>query len=151
MRPNQTVPKDIDDYIAGFPNDVQKILEKIRTTIKNAAPDAEETISYRIPTFTLKGRYLVYVAALKKHIGLYPAPIGNAEFKEELSVYGSGKGTARFPLDKPIPLGLITRIVKFRAKRNLARAEAKQKARRDKNGKSRNARAASTRRGKRAH
>src|SRR2546425_9695709 len=98
-RARQTAPKDIDEYIAGFTNDVQEILEKIRMTIRKATPDAEETISYQIPTFTLKDRYLVYFATFKKHIGLYPAPIGNAEFKEELSVYGAGKGTAKFPLD----------------------------------------------------
>ena len=76
MRTNQTARKDIDEYIAGFPNDVQEILEKIRMTIRRAAPDAAETISYQIPTFTLKGNYLVYFAAYKKHIGLYPAPRG---------------------------------------------------------------------------
>ena len=127
MKTNQTVAKNIDEYIAGFPNEVQEILEKIRMTIRKAAPDAEETISYRIPTFNLKGRYLVYFAAHKRHIGLYPAPIGNAEFKEELSVYEAGKGTVRFPLDKPIPFDLITKIVKLRVKENLAKPEAKEK------------------------
>ena len=129
MRTDQTAPKNIDEYVAGFPHDVQEILEKIRMTIRKAAPDAEETISYQIPTFTLKGHYLVYFAAFKKHIGFYPAPIGNAEFKEELSVYEAGKGTAKFPLDKPIPFGLISKIVKFRVKENLARAAAKGKKR----------------------
>ena len=129
MKTKQTAPKNIDEYIAGFPNDVQEILEKIRMTIRKAAPDAEETISYQMPTFTLKGNYLVYFAAFKKHIGFYPAPIGNAEFKEELSVYEAGKGTAKFPLDKPIPFGLISKIVKFRVKENLARAAAKGKKR----------------------
>jgi len=127
MRTRQTAPKDIDEYIAGFPNDVQEILEKIRMTIRKAAPDAEETISYQIPTFTLKGKYLVYFAAYKKHIGLYPAPRGIEKFKKELSVYEGGKGTVRFPLDKPIPCDLITKIVKFRIKKNLERAEAKGK------------------------
>ena len=127
MRTHQTAPKDIDEYIAGFPDDVQKILEKIRATIRKAAPDSEETISYRIPTFNLKGRYLVYFAAYKKHIGLYPAPLGNTEFKEKLSVYEAGKGTAKFPLDKPIPFGLITKIVKFRAKENLEREKVRAK------------------------
>ena len=126
MRTNQT-SKDIDEYIASFPKEVQKILEKIRVTIKKAEPDAEETISYQIPTFTLKGRYLVYFAACKKHISVYPAPVGNAAFKEEMSVYGAGKGTAKFPLDKPIPFDLIRKIVKFRAKDNLKRAAAKGK------------------------
>jgi uncharacterized protein YdhG (YjbR/CyaY superfamily) len=127
MRTNQTAPEDIDEYIAGFPNDVQKILGKIRMMIRKAAPDAEETISYQIPTFTLKGKYLVYFAAYKKHIGLYPAPRGIESFKKELSVYEGGKGTVRFALDKPIPFGLIKRIVKFRVKVNLERAKAKAK------------------------
>src|SRR3989442_1617369 len=114
MRTNQTTAKDIDEYIAGFPNDVQEILEKIRRTNRKTAPDAEETISYQIPTLTLKGKYLVYFAAYKKHIGLYPAPRGIEKFKKELSVYAGGKGTVRFPLDKPMPFDLIERIVKFR-------------------------------------
>src|SRR5688572_9460560 len=113
-----TKPKDIDEYIAGFPKDTQKILEQIRVTIKKSAPDAEETISYAIPTFTLKGHYLVYFAGYKNHISLYPAPRGNKEFKKELSVYKGGKGTVQFPLDKPMPLKLITKIVKFRVKEN---------------------------------
>jgi uncharacterized protein YdhG (YjbR/CyaY superfamily) len=129
MKPKQTAPKDIDEYIAGFPNDVQEILEKIRRTIRKAAPDAEETMSYQMPTFTLKGNYLVYFAGFKKHIGFYPAPIGIAEFKEELSAYGAGKGTLKFPLDKPIPVNLISKIVKFRVKENLGRATAKGKKR----------------------
>ena len=127
MRTNQTAPKNIDEYIAGFPNDVQEILEKIRMTIRKAAPDAEETISYQIPTFTLKGKYLVYFAAYKKHIGLYPAPRGIEKFKNELSVYEGAKGSVKFPLDKPIPFDLISKIVKFRVKENLERAEAKGK------------------------
>ena len=129
MKTKQTAPKNMDEYIAGFPNDVQKILEKIRMTVRKAVPDAEETISYQMPTFTLKGNYLVYFAAFKKHIGLYPAPTGNAEFKEKLSVYAAGKGTVKFPLDKPIPFDLISKIVKFRAKKNLASAAAKGKKR----------------------
>ena len=118
-------PKDIDEYIAGFPKETQKILEQIRATIKKAAPGAEETISYAIPAFTLKGRYLVYFAGYKNHISLYPAPRGNEAFKKELSVYKGGKGTVQFPLDKPMPLKLITKIVKFRIKKNLEEAEKK--------------------------
>ena len=128
MRTNQTAPKNIDEYIAGFPKDVQEILEKIRRTIRQAAPDAEETIKYQIPTFTLKGN-LVHFAAYKKHIGFYPAPRGIEKFKKELSVYEGAKGSVRFPLDKPIPFDLITKIVKFRVKENLARAAAKEKKR----------------------
>ena len=127
MKTSQTGPKTIDEYIAGFPNDVQKILEKIRMTIKKAAPDAEETISYQIPTFTLKGHYLAYFAAYKKHIGVYPAPVGNAEFKQDLSAYAAGKGTAKFLFDKPIPFDLISKIVQFRAKENLVSAKDKKK------------------------
>jgi uncharacterized protein YdhG (YjbR/CyaY superfamily) len=107
-------PKDIDEYIAGFPKNVQEILEKIRETVRKAAPDAKETIKYQMPTFTLNGN-LVHFAAYKKHIGLYPVPRGIAEFKDELSAYEGEKSTVRFPLDKPIPYGLISRIVKFRA------------------------------------
>lgn len=115
MRPKQTAPKDIDEYIAGFPSDVQKILEKIRMTIRKAAPTAEEAIKYQMPTFTLNGN-LVHFAAFKKHIGLYPAPRGDEKFKDELSAYEGKKSTVRFPLDKPIPFDLISRIVKFRVK-----------------------------------
>ncbi len=117
-----TKPKDIDEYIAGFPKDTQKNLEQIRAAIKKAAPGAEETISYAMPTFKLKGRYLVYFAGYKNHIGLYPAPRGNEAFKKDLSVFKGGKGTVQFPLDKPMPLNLITRIVKFRIKENLEKA-----------------------------
>jgi uncharacterized protein YdhG (YjbR/CyaY superfamily) len=98
-------------------------MQKIRATIKKAAPDAEETIRYNMPTFNLKGHYLVYFAGYKKHIGFYPAPMGRDEFKEEIAPYESGKGTLQFPLDQPIPYKLITKIVKFRAKENLARAK----------------------------
>ncbi len=124
MRNNQTAPKTIDEYVAGFPQDVQAILEKIRTTIRKAAPGAEETIKYGMPTFTLKGN-LVYFAAFKKHIGFYPPTSAkSAKFKKELSVYEGAKGSLKFPLDKPIPFDLISRIVKLRVKENLERAEA---------------------------
>ena len=125
MKTTQAAPKDIDEYIAGLPKDVQDILQKIRVTIKKAAPEAEETMSYKMPTFNYKGRHLIYFAAYKKHISLYPAPIGNEEFKEEIAPYESGKGTLQFPLDKPIPYKLIIKLVKFRMKENLARLEAK--------------------------
>jgi len=126
VRTNQAAPKNIDEYIAGFPDDVQEILEKIKMTIREAAPDAEEKISYQMPTFTLKGN-LVHFAAYKKHIGLYPAPRGIEKFKKELSAYEGAKGSVRFPLDKPIPFGLISRIVKFRVKDNLESAKARAK------------------------
>jgi uncharacterized protein YdhG (YjbR/CyaY superfamily) len=118
MNPSQPAPQDIDEYIAGFPEDVQEILEKLRMTIREAAPEAEEAIKYRMPTFTLKGN-LVHFAAFKKHIGFYPAPRGIEEFKEELSVYKGAKGSVQFPLGEPIPYDLISRIVKFRARNNL--------------------------------
>jgi uncharacterized protein YdhG (YjbR/CyaY superfamily) len=127
MKTKQTAPKTIDEYIAGFPKDVQEILEKIRRTIRKAAPDADETISYLMPTFNLNGKYLVYFAGYKKHIGFYGAPRVNPEFDEDLSVYQTGKGTLQFPLDKPIPFDLISKIVKLRVKENLAKAEAKEK------------------------
>lgn len=126
MKTDQTAPKTIDEYIAAFPQDVQEILEKIRMTIREAAPGAQEAIKYRMPTFTLKGN-LVHFAAFKKHIGFYPVPTGIEAFKDELSAYEGGKGSVQFPLDKPIPFDLISRIVKFRAQENLARAEAKGK------------------------
>ena len=128
MKTDQTAPRSIDEYIAGFPHDVQEILEKMRMTIRKAAPDAGETISYRMPTFTLKGN-LVHFAAHKKHIGLYPTPSGIEKFEDELSAYRSSKGAVQFPLDRPIPFDLISEIVKFRVKENLERAEAKGKKR----------------------
>jgi uncharacterized protein YdhG (YjbR/CyaY superfamily) len=116
----------IDEYIATFPQDIQGILEKLRSTIRKAAPNAEETINYQMPTFTLKGN-LVHFAAFKKHIGFYPTPSGIEKFKKELSVYQGAKGSVQFPLDSPIPYGLVSKIVKFRVKENLERAEAKGK------------------------
>jgi uncharacterized protein YdhG (YjbR/CyaY superfamily) len=127
MKTKQTSPKNIDEYIADFPKDVQEILENIRMTIKKAAPAAEETISYKMPTFTLKGQYLIYFAAYKKHIGLYPVPVGDAKFNEEVSAYKAGKGTLQFPLNKPIPYKLISKIVKAMAKANKAKAATKRK------------------------
>jgi uncharacterized protein YdhG (YjbR/CyaY superfamily) len=128
MRATRPSPRDIDEYIAGFPTDVRNVLEKIRKTIRKAAPHAEETIKYQMPTFTLEGN-LVHFAAFKKHIGFYPVPRGVAEFKKELSAYEGDKSTARFPLDRPPPLDLIARIVKFRVRRNLEKAEAKRQKR----------------------
>jgi len=126
MRTSQTAPRTIAEYIEAFSDDVQEILEKIRVTIRKAAPEAEETINYQMPTFTLKGN-LVHFAAYKKHIGFYPTPTGIEKFKKELSVYEGAKGSVQFPLNKPIPYELISKIVKFRAKENLERAAAKGK------------------------
>jgi uncharacterized protein YdhG (YjbR/CyaY superfamily) len=114
-------PKNIDEYIASRSPEVRAILEKIRATIKNAAPDAQETISYRIPAFTLNG-VLVYFAAFKKHVGLYPPIRGDAKLQKAVSRYAGEKGNLRFPLDRPIPYRLIERIVKLRVKQNLAKA-----------------------------
>lgn len=125
---DQPVPTTIDDYIAGFPPEVQALLAEIRQTIKAAAPEAEETIKYQMPTFVLKGN-LVHFAAYQQHIGFYPAPTGIEAFKDELAVYQSGKGSVRFPLDQPIPFDLISRIVAFRVQENLAKAAAKKKKR----------------------
>ena len=125
MKPTQTVPQTIDEYIAGFPPDVQEVLQKIRQTIHEAAPQATEKISYQMPTFYLKGN-LVHFAAFKEHIGFYPVPTGIEKFKKELSVYKQGKGSVQFPLDQPMPYELITKIVKFRVKENLAAAAAKE-------------------------
>ncbi len=118
METSQAAPKDIDEYIAGFPEEVQEILEKLRVTIREAAPEAEEAIKYRMPTFTLKGN-LVHFAAFKKHIGFYPAPRGIEEFKDELSAYKGAKGSVQFPLGEPIPFELVSRIVKFRVRNQL--------------------------------
>jgi len=119
-------PANIDEYIARFPKDVQVTLEQLRATIKDAAPDAEEAISYQMPTFRLKGN-LVHFAAYKNHIGFYPTPSGIEKFKEELSVYEGAKGSVKFPIDKPLPFDLISKIVKFRAQENLEQAKAKKK------------------------
>lgn len=118
MAAKRPIAKNIEDYIAGFPQDVQQVLEKIRATIRKAAPDAKEAINYGIPTFTLNGN-LVHFAAFKNHIGFYPAPSGIEQFKDELSAYELAKGSVQFPLDQKIPYGLITKIVKFRVKENL--------------------------------
>jgi uncharacterized protein YdhG (YjbR/CyaY superfamily) len=114
--------KTIDEYIANSPEETKPILSKIRATIRKAAPNAQETINYGIPTFTLNGN-LVHFAGFKSHIGFYPTPSGIERFKNELSKYKGAKGSVQFPLDKPIPYGLITKIVKFRVKENLERAK----------------------------
>lgn len=120
------MPKDIDEYIAGFPKEIQKLLEQIRNTIKQAAPEAEEAIKYAMPTYVLNGN-LVHFAAFKNHIGFYPVPSGIEAFKQELSVYKGAKGSVQFPLDKPMPLDLISKIVKFRVKENFVKAMNKSK------------------------
>jgi uncharacterized protein YdhG (YjbR/CyaY superfamily) len=119
MNNHQTQFETIDEYIKTFPEDVQAILEKIRQTIRKAAPEAVETISYQMPAFKLNGRNLVYFAAWKNHIGFYPMPSGTEAFKKELSPYKGAKGSVRFPIEKPIPYDLVKKIVIFRVKENL--------------------------------
>ena len=110
----------IDEYIKTFPKDVQQILENIRQTIRKAAPEAVEAISYQMPTFKLNGN-LVHFAAFKSHIGFYPTPSGTAQFEKQLSPYKGGKGSVRFPLDEPIPYDLVRKIVVFRVKEHQAK------------------------------
>ena len=117
-------PHHIDEYIAGFPAEIQELLQQIRSTIRQAVPDAKEKISYGMPAFELNGN-LVYFAGYKHHIGFYATPTGHEAFKEELSVYKEGKGSVQFPLDQPMPLDLIRRITQFRAAQNLAKPRKK--------------------------
>ena len=126
MKTSQTPTKNIDEYIATFPKEVQSILQLVRTTIRKAAPEAEETINYQMPTFKLHGN-LVHFAGYKSHVGFYPAPSGIEAFKQ-LSVYKGAKGSVQFPLDQPMPLELISKIVKFRVKETMEKEKSKQKA-----------------------
>lgn len=112
----------IDAYIAGFPAETQKALEELRALITATAPGATETISYAMPTFDLNGRHLVHFAGYARHIGFYPIPSGMEAFSEELKPYKQGKGSVQFPLDKPLPMDLIRRIVEFRVRENIGRA-----------------------------
>jgi len=125
MKSTKTQFSSIDEYIATFPENVQKILEELRSTIKAAAPEATETISYNIPTFTLKGKYLIYFAGWKNHISIYPIPTGSDEFNKQIAKYVEGKGTLKFPIDKPLPLRLITTIVKLKVAENLKKSDKK--------------------------
>ena len=118
--------RNVDEYIAAFPENVQKKLEQLRATIKKAAPGAEETIKYAMPTYVYHGN-MVSFGAWKTHIGFYPVPRGVDAFKKALSVYDGAKSTAKFPLDNPLPVGLIGKIVKFQAKRNLEKAKTRSK------------------------
>lgn len=127
MDQKPTALESIDSYISTFPPEVQSILEEIRAMIKSVAPQAEETISYQIPCFQLNGRYLIYFAAYKKHISLYPAPYGVPEFADALARYGAGKGTLKFPLDQPIPYDLIEKVIQYRLQENQSRTAAGKK------------------------
>jgi uncharacterized protein YdhG (YjbR/CyaY superfamily) len=124
MEENKTTYESIDEYILTFPPEVQGILNKLRKVIKEAAPEAQEKISWQMPTFVLHGN-LVHFAVHKNHIGFYPAPSGIDAFKDELSEYKSAKGSVQFPFKKPIPYELIDRIVKFRVAENIKLAEEK--------------------------
>lgn len=126
MKSQTTLLKDIDSYIASFPKDIQEILEKLRKTIREVAPDATETISYQMPTFRLNGN-LVHFAAYANHIGFYPAPSGITKFRKELSVYKNAKGSVQFPIKEPLPFDLITKIVQFRVTENLVKENSKRK------------------------
>lgn len=117
----------IDEYISGFPENVQKNLEEIKQTIQNAAPEAVEAISYAMPAFTIQGKPLVYFAGYKNHIGFYATPSGHASFEKQLSKYKQGKGSVQFPLSEPMPLSLITKIVKFRLKEVKEKLKEKKK------------------------
>jgi uncharacterized protein YdhG (YjbR/CyaY superfamily) len=117
-------PKNIDEYILNFPEETQKLLAQVRETIKKAAPGAQEVISYQMPAFKYKG-LLVWFAAYKNHIGFYPKASGIEVFKKEISVYKWAKGSVQFPLDKPLPLGMISKIVKYRVKENEEKAKKK--------------------------
>jgi uncharacterized protein YdhG (YjbR/CyaY superfamily) len=111
---SRSVATSIDEYISEFPPETQRVLEQVRMVIRQAAPDATETISYAMPTFDMNGHHLVHFAGYAKHIGFYPVPSGAEAFKEELSVYKGGKGSVQFPLSAPMPTDLIRRIVEFR-------------------------------------
>ncbi|KOP68523.1 hypothetical protein AMS62_27250 [Bacillus sp. FJAT-18019] len=124
MDKNKISYESIDHYISTFPVDIQEILESIRRVIREAAPEADEKISYQMPTYWQQGN-VVHFAAFKNHIGFYPAPSGISEFEQELAPYITGKGTIQFPLGKPIPYDLITKIVKFRVGENIAKAKRK--------------------------
>ena len=117
-------PKNVDEYLAPFPPEAQEIMQRIRETIHRAVPQAEEKIGYGIPCFHLHGRAVIYFAGYRRHIGIYPAPRGTAAFRKELAAYEGGKGTAQLPLEKRIPYGLVTRIVKYRLKEMVASKSA---------------------------
>jgi uncharacterized protein YdhG (YjbR/CyaY superfamily) len=115
----------VDDYIKSFPDNIQVFLKQIRATIKENAPDSDESIAYNMPAYKTNGKPLVYFAGFTGHIGFYATPTGHAQFSEALSRYKQGKGSVQFPLDKPLPLDLISRIVKFRVEENSAKVQMK--------------------------
>jgi uncharacterized protein YdhG (YjbR/CyaY superfamily) len=129
----RNIYSSIDEYMEGFPKSTQKMLSAMRKTIQSAAPNATEKISYAMPTFYLHGN-LVHFAGYKSHIGFYPAPSGLKNFEKEIATFKNSKGAVQFPLDKPLPIDLIKKIVRFRVQENMAKAESKKKIRICKNG-----------------
>lgn len=125
MKGNKVRFSSVDEYISTFPEETQKRLEELRRTIKAAAPEAGEKISYGIPTFTLNNTYLIYFAGWKNHISIYPIPTGSEAFNKQVSKHVEGKGTLKFPLDKPLPLKLITKIVKLKVAEHRKRTDRK--------------------------
>lgn len=125
MKSNKVDFNSIDEYIATFPELTQGALEEIRATIKAIYPDAEERISYKMPAFKLNGEYFIHFSTWKNHVGMYPIPAGNAAFQKEIEPYRSAKSSLNFPLDRPMPLKLIEKVIKFRIAENLKNAEAK--------------------------
>jgi uncharacterized protein YdhG (YjbR/CyaY superfamily) len=130
MKSSPASAASVDDYVAALPRKTQAVVRRILRTIRQAAPGAEERISYQIPAFKLDSQYLVYVAAFTHHVGVYPAPKGDAAFSAAAAPYRSGKATLRFELDEPVPLELITAVVKFRKLDMLAHARKKAAAKR---------------------
>lgn len=126
MKSGVGIPKSIDEYIAGFPEDIREVLSQLRDRIRKTAPDAQEIISYQMPAYKLNG-ILVYFAAMTRHIGFYPASSGIEKFQKELSPYKTGRGSVQFPLNQPLPLSLIAKIVSFRVTENKAKKETKVK------------------------
>ena len=120
-------PNTVEEYILDFSDEVQSLLNQVRSTIKRGAPDAEESISYGMPAYKTHGRPLVYFAAFKNHIGFYATPTGHSEFAKELSKYKQGKGSVQYPINQPMPLELIFQIVEFRVVENMEKAKAKKK------------------------
>lgn len=126
MNEARSIVTSVDAYIAGFPEHIQALLQSVRDTVRAAAPEAEERIAYQMPTYSQHGN-LVHFAAFKNHIGFYPAPSGIEAFAQELARYEGAKGSIRFPLDEPLPLDLIRRVVEYRLAENTAKAAAKKK------------------------
>lgn len=123
MDPKRSAATTIDDYMTEFPPETREVLEELRALIKTAAPEATETMSYAIPTFDLNG-HLVHFAGYERHIGFYPAPSGIAAFKEELKPYKTAKGSVQFPLDQPLPMDLIRRMVEYRVEENAGKGSS---------------------------